>query len=588
MIRIKLFILLCVCALQLWGLPSEPSLPIIQRSDSLIARFQYEAAKNLINKTLENPSALPPQVQTALWKRLADIYLKFGDGEAALEYGLKALSAAAQSKDSLLIAEAQITILQAQQNIGKDWEAPEFSLGILDLATRHKRMDLLRATHSVMGYYLLNLGDFQKGHDHFNEAQKISMKHLSAFETIYDKLMVSVSLMTLGKLDSASVSIKEANQLAMQTRDSIMLAKSLGLWSFLDLMQGKNAESIAHTQQAVDLARRLNLPLVLVQGLSTQMTLLLGKKDYQAAIKLGNEALEALRTHPNLLVKANLDSLLYICFLQTGDSPKALYHFKSYSQAVQQFSQRYQIAQLKQTEYIQKIKEQSLTIENQNLRLLSEKRKTSTAILLNILIIILTIGSFTFVSLRQKHIQKLFRKEQLISSLMTESEIRRKVNSVSLVPTSTPIIDDSQSDDEAELSEADLLQRKELFDQLLFILEKEKLYLNPEVDRNMLVALLATNKKYLYQATKNVGKTNLSQILNRYRVFEAKKLIEQYCNGNSSELPDDIYARCGFSSKSNYYRMFKDHTGITPKEYAQEFSKSLSNQQSHDDDQGQE
>ncbi len=400
--------------------------------------------------------------------------------------------------------------------------------------------------------------------------------------------------MTLGKLDSALVSIKEANQLATQTGDSIMLAKSINLWSFLDLMQGKNAESISHTQQAIDLARRLNLTLVLVQGLSTQMTLLYGKKDYLAAIKLGNEALEALRTHPNLLVKANVDSLLYTCFLQTGDSQKALAHYKSYSHALQQFNQRYQTAQLRQTAYIQKIKEQSLTIENQNLRLLSEKRKASAAILLNILVMLLAISGFIFFSIRQKHIRKLFHKEQIISGLMSESEIRRTVQAGTLVPKSTTTSeaisigtsDDDQQEDAAELSESDLDQRKELFDQLLYVLERDKLYLNPDLDKNMLVAVLATNKKYLYQATKNVGKTNLNQILNRYRVFEAKKLIEQHCGPDNSGLPDDIYARCGFSAKSTYYRTFKELTGITPREYAQEFSKSLMNQPSLDEELG--
>ena len=167
----------------------------------------------------------------------------------------------------------------------------------------------------------------------------------------------------------------------------------------------------------------------------------------------------------------------------------------------------------------------------------------------------------------------------MISVLMEESEVRRNVNSYSEVTESS--LPDTEDED---LAENELSNRKVLFDQLLSLLEREKLYLNPELDKNELVAKLGTNKKYLYQATKHIGKTHLNQILNRYRVYEAKKIIEQSSHSENTELPDDLYARAGFAAKSSYYRIFKEFTGITPKEYAQEFSKSLLNPQSLDED----
>ena len=75
----------------------------------------------------------------------------------------------------------------------------------------------------------------------------------------------------------------------------------------------------------------------------------------------------------------------------------------------------------------------------------------------------------------------------------------------------------------------------------------------------------------------------MNQILNRYRVYEAKKIIEQSAYPENAELPDDLYARAGFAAKSSYYRIFKEFTGITPKEYALEYSKSLNQEQGHDD-----
>jgi YesN/AraC family two-component response regulator len=108
-------------------------------------------------------------------------------------------------------------------------------------------------------------------------------------------------------------------------------------------------------------------------------------------------------------------------------------------------------------------------------------------------------------------------------------------------------------------------------------MEREKVYLNPTIDRNTLVGMLGTNRKHLYEAIKIVGKTNLSHILNRYRVFEAKKIIHEHClAGNQQDLPDDIFNRAGFIAKTTYYRTFKKLTGITPMEYLNELSKSRS------------
>ncbi len=57
---------------------------------------------------------------------------------------------------------------------------------------------------------------------------------------------------------------------------------------------------------------------------------------------------------------------------------------------------------------------------------------------------------------------------------------------------------------------------------------------------------------------------NFSQLLNKYRIEEAKKLLISAKDDLSIE---NIYLRTGFNSRSTFNRVFKSITGLTPKEY---------------------
>ena len=583
MVYCKSFILLLplLFCTSIWAKPNSSSSSPLAIADSLLHHFQYGEVKSYIQKVLKENKKLDAATKSRLWNRLAEVHLKFGDGESAMEYGLEALANAINSSDKLAVAEAQIIIIKARQNIDRGLDALEQIVEIRAFAQQNKHYSLLRATHHVSGYHMMYLRDFKKGKEYFTEALKISEKHLPSFEIITDLLTLSVAMSALTQLDSAQLLSRQALELAVRTGDSIMIAKTLVTRSYQTLMQGDITKGIELAQQTVELARNLNLPLVLAKSLNLQMVYNIYTKNFPEAIQLGLEANEALKSQPNLEVQAYTDSLLFASYQGIGDLRNALKYFSSFNQTVLQLNQKHSSLLNRQMEQFQKIQTQAYELEKQKLLYTSEKRKTTTIILLNLFVFCAVMAGFIFQSLRKRHRRNLFFKEKMISVLMEESEVRRNVNSYSEVTESS--LPDTEDED---LAENELSNRKVLFDQLLSLLEREKLFLKPELDKNELVAKLGTNKKYLYQATKHIGKTHLNQILNRYRVYEAKKIIEQSSYSENVELPDDLYVRAGFAAKSSYYRIFKEFTGITPKEYAQEFSKSLLNQQSLDEDLG--
>lgn len=75
---------------------------------------------------------------------------------------------------------------------------------------------------------------------------------------------------------------------------------------------------------------------------------------------------------------------------------------------------------------------------------------------------------------------------------------------------------------------------------------------------------LGLSRKTLDRTVKNaIGMTG-KELLEELRVERAKNLLK-----NSSKNMNAILDSCGFGSEKTFYRVFREHTGITPKEFRQ-------------------
>ena len=104
-----------------------------------------------------------------------------------------------------------------------------------------------------------------------------------------------------------------------------------------------------------------------------------------------------------------------------------------------------------------------------------------------------------------------------------------------------------------------------LYDQLKQLLETDKLYLNPELSLKVVADLLNTNTKYLSQVVNHQAGINFQQFVNLYRVKEAKHKIVKDSLSNLTLY--GIALQCGFKNKSTFYKVFKEVTGYTPKDF---------------------
>ncbi|RME98074.1 MAG: helix-turn-helix domain-containing protein [Bacteroidetes bacterium] len=104
-----------------------------------------------------------------------------------------------------------------------------------------------------------------------------------------------------------------------------------------------------------------------------------------------------------------------------------------------------------------------------------------------------------------------------------------------------------------------------LFTRITTILNSERLFLDPKLSLKSLADALGTNTKYLSQVVNHCSGHNFQNFLNRYRVDEFKRLVQE--NQHTHLTLFGLAQQCGFKNKSTFYKVFKDITKQTPKEF---------------------
>lgn len=95
-------------------------------------------------------------------------------------------------------------------------------------------------------------------------------------------------------------------------------------------------------------------------------------------------------------------------------------------------------------------------------------------------------------------------------------------------------------------------------------MQQEKPFLESQLTLTELAAKMNISANYLSQVINEQFEMNYFDYINRYRVEEAKCLLD---DATRSHKIIDIAYQSGFNSKSAFYTAFKKHVGITPTKY---------------------
>ncbi|MGC3946468.1 MAG: helix-turn-helix domain-containing protein [Chryseolinea sp.] len=108
-------------------------------------------------------------------------------------------------------------------------------------------------------------------------------------------------------------------------------------------------------------------------------------------------------------------------------------------------------------------------------------------------------------------------------------------------------------------------KRDQITSGILRLMEEERLFLQSELTLQDLADSLATPSYQVTQALNDGIKKNFYDLVNGYRVEEAKRMLIDPANKNSKILTVGLEA--GFNSKTTFNTVFKKFTGFTPSEF---------------------
>ncbi len=115
----------------------------------------------------------------------------------------------------------------------------------------------------------------------------------------------------------------------------------------------------------------------------------------------------------------------------------------------------------------------------------------------------------------------------------------------------------------------DIIQKQESRE----IIEKFKeneFYLNADISLQELAKELGIAKYKLSKIIKDEGYDNFYVFINHFRIQKSKILLSEM---SDNHVIESVVTESGFKSRSTFYRVFKESTGLTPKEYMQQRTK---------------
>ena len=104
-------------------------------------------------------------------------------------------------------------------------------------------------------------------------------------------------------------------------------------------------------------------------------------------------------------------------------------------------------------------------------------------------------------------------------------------------------------------------------------MEKERLYLNPDLKLQDVAKVVECNTGELSQALNMFMNIGFTDYVNKYRVDEFIKRIQDKSASRYTLV--SLSEQCGFSSRTSFFRSFKKFKGMSPAEYIKEYGISV-------------
>ncbi len=542
--------------------------------DRLFRSYQYQAVSELIAVKLARGGVKAgSDLQLYYFNTLSMAQLRLNHFDSAKNYAYRSMKIASRSTDSALISEAWKVMSYAYNRSGQLDSALYFTKKLLNYSYRAGDQRQCRSALSSMGTILNQNKRPAEALKYFREANQIILKIRDTSSYALSHYNLGLTFQALKQYDSCFYHLHKAVLLAEETKQVDILFYVYGSMAESYLELGQKDKSKKYLLKANEIALKLGNLQFQAMSYSTLASSAIKEQDYTGAIRYGLKADSLLKINPYPVLQMNVDSIMYAACSKLSRSAEALKWYLDFAKIKEKLIGENQAEQLNKMMVEYGTREKNLQISKQNVVLSKNKIQLRLLSLLLLLTVFFIALLFRHIVKIRKHRESLYQKEKYLDEQIAEIVQYRQF----MPMAGTANVSDAQANVE-DLVEADVenpSNRYFLNLQLRELLETRKLYLDPELNLQTLITMLGTNKKYLYQAITGYGNENFRSLINRYRVDESKRIIENSLGIASMPEMTSVYSASGFNSAASFYRIFKYHTGLTPAEYANEARKEL-------------
>lgn len=532
-------------------------------NDSIIIRLIKKADNKSISKYAKFKMNETPIIEHKLYYNniLSQSFFSLQSYDTAMIYAINGLKMINLVDDSNLICKAWYQAALLNLNFNKYDSSLHYILKSLNCANNNNFKKSKAKACNLIGVLMGAENNYKSAINFFKIACKQYLKINDTFSYSSSLLNLGYSQFSSGDTINGIINLKKSiKYLEDYNKFYDIILSYLCISEYYLGIKNFN-EFNKYINLATETAKRSDDKESLAKCYYTRAIGCLFNLDYNGAI---NYATKSRTIHGNIYIQN--DSVLSIAYEEIGDNSKALVYQKAYIRNYIQLFKKEQTEKLNKLSIEYSVKEKDLLIENQLLEI--NKRKNNLTIALLILglmfLIILSISVIKYIKNRNKEVafsnllkkdKELIEEKEYLSWQLIKQKNKTEPNI--LENKNSKLATDSNLAFESNL----------LYNEMRDLFEKKKLYLNPNLLMEDIIKELGTNKTYLYAAMKLNTEDNFRALLNKYRVNEAKNIINNLINDMTKIIIEDVQINAGFNSSASFFRAFKENTGLTPMEF---------------------
>ena len=486
------------------------------------------------------------------------------------------------------------TLAKKQNNISLSLKLSLESISLLETYQHtHLQQIMLGDIYNYTGYLYYSNTDYEPATTYYIKALEIGKK-----ETFLLGQAIALSNLSLiyEKLDNYEKCIE-------LTKESLAIAKNIGdkqgiliqlghlaIFLWRSGMQEHKKDAIQLYYKAINLAKQLREEKILSRLYLYLAAALLDKKEI---VKTEQQLLEGLSIYEKYNDTRSLGEFHYLmglCKVEKAQFRAAVVQFEkalTFFQEIQDFTNlakvnkkmadllvqqnqaikanKYLLASMSFTDSVtaqlqknnnaaleESFRLKEVEIENQFLEKEQVLQKTIISSQRTRLIVLSLLGLLAIISSIIFFIQK--------------KKIRESYQH--LVQKNRDLITNTKTIEKRKISSQRILIDETLKEKILFALEEEQLYLNPDLTLSIFAKHLNSNSNYVSKTINAGFKKNFNTFINEYRIKQILSYLEE---GQYKEFTIEFLGqKGGFNSRVAFTNAFKKYTGVTPSFYIQE------------------